>query len=233
MTTPTHCPGCKAKTTARDWHPDGGLAATMDGPWPVSCNYFRGTCPACRRLMACSVSSADPETPHAWMKSDQFLDSDRNIKLIRKRRWPTPLVGKVPVRVVWWWHPMAGNKDFDRLIARQLSLDTGYRRYLEVSILIYGPGMDVSWAFENERWFDQVWQADKGVLQDQSGPYTSVRAEESLRQTFGSYNLKDITYFWPGAFLPKENYRPVMTNDELAREWAQHCRLNTPIQDEQ
>ena len=165
---------------------------------------------------------------NVWNVRHETLLAVRDYDVVRTRRWN---IGRAPLDVTWWWHPVVPAVDVDELVAERIDeLQLGRNDSSRASVLVVPHSFHNVWPYLNRKRFDEFWVLKKHVTSDAAGPYPSLRAERSIRTTFRSQNLMRVSHFWPSAGLPAADYRALGSAESLTRLWAKSARARVPVE---
>jgi hypothetical protein len=220
-----HCPQCKVKLGQEVWSAKP-VTYQVPPPWSPMYELWTGTCPNCKSPIRSLFTTKDSR-PLNWLVTDEDLLWGADYKGIYTRRRGRSRLGVMPVNVVWAWVPARTPEFVYRLAERIQEIILADPSKSLVIVLPYG----VVWTdlLSLEPKIDDIWELGPHVMQGEVGPYPSLRAELSLKQTFAQQRLNMIYHFWPSASLDPKGYIPIGTADEVAQAWATFSRQKIAV----
>ena len=200
-------------------------------PFPLDLELLNFTCVSCRAPLRQLRSPSQPSLETCWNQWSERMVSEEDYEVLLRRRRRPRLDGTCMVHVVWAWHPMIGDPQWDRRVVQQIDQDEHLRDVSTATLLVLPPGpYDKSWWLEAVGGrFNEVWLIREHVMQGREGPWPSVRAELSLTYTLSSWGLQRTKHYWPSACLSGRDYCPLASDRELEEAWLDFVRRNVQI----
>ena len=200
-------------------------------PWLVMCDITTYFCPVCRSEVY-SAAYSGVEAPVRWVERVEIPTEGTDYHIVRQRSRQNRRVGlsgALPVTVVWFYHPIRGDVQWDRKVA-SLVVDYAKTASADEELLLIVPTFIVVESFPVlANLFHEVWQMKPELTPKDAGPYPDYKLEWKLARATQHLSVKHRVHFWPTLTMPPVDYRSPGTDEEMVRAWADYTRRHAGL----
>jgi hypothetical protein len=214
------CSNCGVHIGMHNWQRPP-VRYRVAGPWDPLYEEWSGHCPKCGEDLISLIRDWDTH-PVNWVQYAERLVPGKTCEIVKRSRC-LPMNN---VDTYWAWHPLTSDKVVTN---KMMKIIIGMiQQSLRPARVVTTKHMS---------WFDvkaiskvafEIIALEDAVMQDQCGPYPSLRAERTLRKTF--HDTCRFMHCWPSASFRPEYYLPLGANEELPMMWARYRRHNIKVQ---
>lgn len=222
---PARCLQCDNAIDSHRWRQTGWFEL---GSTVLLSHYeeFTAAC-SCGACNVCNEWPLQANRVFAWLKSqEQLVDLKDYTTTYSGNR--AARIGCVPLDIYWLWNPALTDRDLQGKIAESVrELQPSNHRVGYHNLAILGPDQDITPDLYDR--FDLVINLEPHVLSDATSLFPSLRAERSIKATWGAMQNRKLVHYWPAASLFESNRVKVQPDAELAKAWATHVRSFMPL----